>query len=246
MPDIAIVVGTYGAVPYVHLQLESWRRFAGECPLIVHDDCSPQAETLRGLCQNYGAEFYSAPKRFSKVRTDGFVVWYNGDHHCWPIGAEFASRHGCEWLVKISRRYLLILPWLEQFRALIAKDAFPAWSGWDEDNGYGFVLWLAALNVRRLSRAITEIAAFVQDDRNDHPERFVHDCIRRATDFDRPSYSGSRNCVGHWPLATCERAFRHPPDRLCHHYRENRCYAAVARAWGPDYDENDFAIGSGQ
>ena len=59
MPDIAIVVGTYGAVPYVHLQLESWRRFAGECPLIVHDDCSTEAAALRGLCQNYGAEFYT-------------------------------------------------------------------------------------------------------------------------------------------------------------------------------------------
>ena len=102
MTDTAIVVGTYGTAPYVHLQLESRRRFAQDCPMIVHDDCSPHGQRLETLCQAYGAEFYSTPQRLDRLSADGgHLVGYNGDHDCYPIGADFAARHGCRWLVKI-------------------------------------------------------------------------------------------------------------------------------------------------
>jgi hypothetical protein len=245
MIDTAIVVGTYGTAPYVHLQLESWRRFAADCPLIVHDDSSPDRPRLENLCNRYGAEYYSTPQRLDRLSADGgHLVGYNGDHDCYPVGADFAARHGCRWLVKISRRYVLTLPWLEQLRTLIAGEPFPAWSGWDEGSGYGFVTFLIAMDVQRLALAIAELRDFVQAGRHAHPETFVHDCIERATAVKRPSYHGSRDCVGHWPLATIEREWWWPPDRVCHH-DQFRSYAAVARAWGLDYTAEDFYVGPG-
>ena len=45
-PKVAVVVGTFAAVPYVHLHLEARRRFYPEVPLLVHDDGSPKSAEL--------------------------------------------------------------------------------------------------------------------------------------------------------------------------------------------------------
>ena len=44
---VGLVVGTFAAVPYIHLHLEARRRFYPHVPLLVHDDASPAR-------QNYG------------------------------------------------------------------------------------------------------------------------------------------------------------------------------------------------
>lgn len=51
---IGMIIGTFAAVPYVHLQLEARRRMYPEVPLLVHDDSSKQQERLRKLCAEYG------------------------------------------------------------------------------------------------------------------------------------------------------------------------------------------------
>ena len=56
---IGLVVGTFAAVPYVHLHLEARRRLYPHVPLLVHDDASPKQGELRRLCEEYGCEFES-------------------------------------------------------------------------------------------------------------------------------------------------------------------------------------------
>ena len=46
-PRVEATVGTFAAVPYIHLQLEARRRLYPHVPLLVHDDGSPvRAEVL--------------------------------------------------------------------------------------------------------------------------------------------------------------------------------------------------------
>ena len=250
----AIIIGTYGNPPYVHLQLESCRRLASECPVLVHDDCSPQQHALRELCCRYGVDYCSTPQRLNRVNAAGHLIGFNGDHDCYPAGLRFAETRGADLLVKISRRYLLILPWVEQLELLASESQFATFSGYDERTGYGFVTYLVAFNVRRWldSGVVTELDEFIREGRDAHPETYIHDlaekvhnrAVRPATrrwQAAHPPHSGSRGCYGHWPLATVERSFWWPPDRVCHH-DQLRAYSTVARSWGLPYDEEAFVL----
>jgi hypothetical protein len=62
-PTVGLIIGTFAAVPYVHLALEAWKRNYREIPVLVHDDSSPKYEELRVLCASYGASFLSNSKR---------------------------------------------------------------------------------------------------------------------------------------------------------------------------------------
>ncbi len=48
---VGVVVGTFAALPYVHLQLEARRRRWPGVPMLVHDDASPQQADLSALCR---------------------------------------------------------------------------------------------------------------------------------------------------------------------------------------------------
>jgi cephalosporin hydroxylase len=54
---IGLMVGTFAAVPYIHLQLEARRRLYPHVPLLVHDDGSTKRDDLQRLCAEYGCEF---------------------------------------------------------------------------------------------------------------------------------------------------------------------------------------------
>jgi hypothetical protein len=58
-PAVGLVIGTFAAVPYIHLALESWRLNYPAIPLLVSDDGSPNRDELHALCQRYGADFVS-------------------------------------------------------------------------------------------------------------------------------------------------------------------------------------------
>jgi hypothetical protein len=89
-----IIIGTYGSLPYVHLQLESRRRFYSQVPCIVADDCSPQADALKTLAQAYGAEFYCNPNRLGHSRGD------------WSYFQRGLSVANTLYLLKLSRRFI--------------------------------------------------------------------------------------------------------------------------------------------
>jgi len=55
-PEPGLVVGTFAAVPFVHLQLEAHRRLYPHVPILVHDDASPCGAQLRRLCTDCGAD----------------------------------------------------------------------------------------------------------------------------------------------------------------------------------------------
>ena len=103
-PQIALVVATFAAVPYVHLQLEARRRFYPEAPLLVHDDHSPYAGELESLCRSYGADFEQNGTRLPPSK---------GDLSAFVGGLAWAHEQGAGLLVKLSRRFVPTMRWVD-------------------------------------------------------------------------------------------------------------------------------------
>lgn len=136
-PSVGLLIGTFGSVPYVHLHLESRRRWYPDVPALVHDDASPHADALRALCARYGAEFRTTPERRGH---------YNGDLAAFRCGFEWAEGHGLELLVKMSRRFLPLVDWVPELQTLAWATQYATYTNRNGD-GFGFRTECIALHV---------------------------------------------------------------------------------------------------
>lgn len=112
---VGVVIGTYGAVPYVDLQLHYLKNINGIDKVLVHDDCSPQKDALKSLCDSYGAEFYTTPHNMWHMSLVGSI----GDENCFYEGLKWAKQNGIDILVKLSRRMLPCYRWIDGFKQLV-------------------------------------------------------------------------------------------------------------------------------
>lgn len=112
----ALVIGTFGSVPYVHLQLEARRRLYPALPLLVHDDASSSTDALRDLCASYGAAFET-----NGLDQGGRLTKGSGDLSTFVGGLQFAAEQGARLLVKLSRRCVPI----RDFRRSLRRAAGP-------------------------------------------------------------------------------------------------------------------------
>ena len=114
-PKTGVVIGTFAAVPYIHLQLEARRRFYPQVPLLVHDDGSNKSGELRALCDKYDCDFESnttrQPPRVGDLTTFVGGLWW-------------AQHRGLDVLLKVSRRWVFLVDWQPSLAAL-ALHPFP-------------------------------------------------------------------------------------------------------------------------
>ncbi|MDR3709575.1 MAG: hypothetical protein P4L33_14845 [Capsulimonadaceae bacterium] len=108
-PRIGVVIGTYGSVSQIRLQLETRRQFWPGIPVLIHDDSSPEAEELRRVCDEYGATYYTTP-----VRVGSGV----GDMASIVNGLDWAHENGIDLLVKLSRRFVICHDWTDHLMRL--------------------------------------------------------------------------------------------------------------------------------
>jgi hypothetical protein len=236
-PLLGIVIGTYGSVPYVHLHLEAWKHFAPDACLLVHDDCSSVRRELKALCDRYGAEFRSTRQRYGGYYGDGMAI---------SNGLTWAKQSELAWLVKFSRRFVPILPWLPQFQRLIMSD-YATMSGSCSDVGYGFVTNCVGFQVNAWFEVASTIGRCMRQRPPWHPETFFHNLAKRLHEGRRelvlqyetmhPKKKG-HEAYAEWALAVDD--FQRRPERLW--YRPNDChdYATVARCWGLSYSPSEF------
>lgn len=130
---IGVVIGTYGALPYIDLQLHYLKNVNGINRILVHDDCSPQKEVLKNLCDSYKVDFYSTENNMWHMSCVGSL----GDENCFFEGLKWAKQNKLDILVKISRRLIPCYRWIDDFKKLIkisdgltfssycVKDRFP-------------------------------------------------------------------------------------------------------------------------
>ena len=125
--NVGLVVGTYGGLPYVHLQLESRKRFYPQVPVLVHDDASDKHHDLLMLCQDYAVEFETNHLEGQCKRNNlGHQV---GDLSVFVGGLTWASQHGLEVLVKVSRRFIPLTNWVPALQRLATESRGATFAG---------------------------------------------------------------------------------------------------------------------
>lgn len=240
-PSVGIVIGTFAATPYIHLQLEMRRRHYGSVPLLVNDDGSPAGDRLRGLCRDYGADFDSNPRRLRRQV---------GDLSAFCHGFAWAEQLELEILVKLSRRFITCHNWIPALQALAFESQMPTFSQCCDHFNFGFRTECIAVHCRswRNSGAVERIRGHVERDEPVFVEGFVHQLARdtaavgcaRARQYVRlyPRLP-DRDGYAPWPIMADRRVTR-LPDVLWHDCDCPIDYYRIARLCGLNYGIEDF------
>ena len=243
-PKIGLVIGTYGALAYVQLQLEARQRLYPHIPMLVHDDGSPQSDELSRLCADYGADFESAAERSKHQHGDLLAI---------IGGFLWAKANGVDLLVKMSRRFVPLINWTEELARLAMESQYATYSSWTTTWNFGFrtecvgfavKVWMDLALVDHMRRKYLSGSSLLV-------EQFVHDLARVAAgcncidalDFDnrvgeRPY---ERNGYVVWDFIGDDRAS--PNGRfLWHNSAELSEYFRLSKKWGLRWEEEDFDL----
>lgn len=242
-PSFGIVIGTFAAVPYVHLHLEACRRFYPDVPLLVHDDGSPVSARLAELCREHGADFERNTERFPPCQ---------GDLSAFAGGFLWARGRGVEVLLKLSRRFVPISDWRPSLTTLALESQYATYNAWTTSFNFGFRTECVAMAVGEWFRLmlVAEIAKRITEPGEPFVEGFIHDLARRAARFNcqaareydarvgqRPP---DKNGYAVWEWMGGDRRAR-SENFLWHNCAQPRDYHALGKQWGLPYSPEDYA-----
>lgn len=225
----AIVIGTFSAVPYIHLQMESCKRFAPDCPVLVIDDASSDAPKLREICDQYGAEFFQRPVRLGHE---------DGDLAIYPRAISFAKGAGADLLVKISRRWIWVSPWLDQIEGLRESSKAPTFSNICTAEHYPFRTECVAFGVSEwsgYSKFREDIISVLRKGANDcNVECWMHERVKEMI-------GAEEFTLGYlpWPMLGWS-TMAPSKNRLWWRTNSFSDYASKAEEWGLPYRAADF------
>jgi hypothetical protein len=239
-PKVGIVIGTYGSVAYVHLQLETAQRHYPDLPILVRDDGSPQYMELNDLCMQYKVEFSTASVR-SRQRPDGRL----GDLAVFWHGLLWAKRQRLDLLVKISRRWIISENWVPGLVELAARTQYPTYTNECKHYRFGFRPEFIALHVR--SWCCKEILSHMKErmEQGDLklPEEYLHDMALIAHQRNRCSVNDAwekehgnqdRGGYGVWEALGQDR-HAVPASVIWHDQHPPEVYLAKAQEYGLPY-----------
>jgi hypothetical protein len=241
-PKIGLVVGTFAAVPYVHLQLEARRRLYPDIPMLLHDDCSPHGGELEKLCTAYSVECASTLARFPM---------HKGDLSAMAGGLAWARGQSLDILVKMSRRFLPLKPWADDLATLAMTSQYATYSSWTTSYNFGFRTECIGFAVEEWFTLglFDQIIDAIRAPEAPFVEGFIHGLARHAAarntqaarTFDEAVGRRPRNRGGYaiWPFMGTDR--RAPTSNfLWHNWATPEDYAAQARQWDLPYQAADF------
>lgn len=241
-PRLGLVVGTFAALPYIHLQLEARRRFYPAIPILVHDDCSARQKQLVKLCKKYGADFESNAERMPP-----FV----GDLTAIAGGLLWAEEKGLDILLKVSRRWVFQADWAGDLRRLAVASRYATFSSYTTSYDFGFRTECFGMSVKAWANPpiFAELAEPIRNRRSVFVEGFVHNLARKIESYqsepadawqsDHPM-PHARSGYALWDLMGTDRQSR-SANYLWHDCDHPSDYHRVAHEWGLRYAESDFA-----
>lgn len=239
---VGLVIGTFAAVPYVHLQLEARKRYYPTIPVLVHDDGSPKAEEIARLCEQYGADFEKNSPRFTMCK---------GDMSVFVGGIRWAKQNGIELLLKLSRRFVPMMDWTASLIALAKRSQYATFCAHTTTFNFGFRSECVGMSVKAWGDGwcIDEILAGILRPGTPFVEGFIHNIARRlsarngaaARTYDqivgeRPH---ERNGYAPWDYMGTDRGSR-SPGFLWHNSSGPSEYHTLACQWGLDYPLEAF------
>jgi hypothetical protein len=238
---VGIVIGTFAAVPYVHVALECRKRLYPDIPLLVNDDGSPEAPKLRALCRQYGAFLI-----VNKGRKRPGV----GDVSAFVHGLEWAAPRKLEILVKLSRRFIPLYNWVPQLQELAWRTQYATYSNECRYFQYGFRTECMAMHVEswRHSEVFERMRELVRRNEPAFVEGFVHNLARAIhlhncdanRDYERRyPRPPDKDAYGLWDITGTDRTLRRP-HVLWHDCDGGVDYNRIAKLLGLPYSTIDF------
>jgi hypothetical protein len=242
VPRMGMVVGTYAAVPYVHLQLEARKRFYPTAPLLVHDDGSHKSTELHSLCELYGCDF-----EFNETRQPPTI----GDLTAFFGGLLWAKFRSLDLIIKVSRRWIFRTDWTFSLAALAVQSQYATFSSYTTSFNFGFRTECVGLAMRAWTRehVLTDLAGSIEKGQSVFVEAHIHEHARqferqntRAAEQWRQGHPMPSDRTGYalWTLLGTDRCER-SPFFLWHDSCGPQDYYTLAREWGLPYTPDDFA-----
>jgi len=242
-PSIGLVIGSFAAVPYVHLHLEARRRFYPHVPALVCDDGSRFERELAGVCQEYGAAFARNPARLRRTV---------GDMSAYVRGLDWAMESGIEILVKMSRRFIPLHDWTAGLSRLAIGSGMATFSQSCDHFNFGFRTECIGFhaNTWRVSGALARMREQVERNEPVFVEGFIHQLARRiaaehassaAREYTREHpRPPDRDGYAPWEIMPDRRTTARA-DLLWHDCDDPVDYWQAAAAYGLPYALEEFA-----
>jgi hypothetical protein len=235
------VIGTYAALPYMHLQLEARRRLYPDVRTLVHDDGSKQGAAIEALAHEYGAEFVTHPVRHHH---------HLGDLSIYPVALAWAERRNLRFLLKVSRRWIWQVDWRADLLELLESTEAPTVSNFTESYAFGFRTECVAFDVRRWNCEVflEDCQARIEAREHVFVENYIHIWAQRFSDTGTERWHAwqkanpvpeERRGYAPWALmGTCRQSKY--PTRMWHDSEHPVEYGRLAQEWGLPYSEEDF------
>jgi hypothetical protein len=123
MTNSALVIGCYRDASVVEASVRYARKNCGpDVPILLHDDTHGEhrkrcESRLRSVAGQFGCEYYHTPQALGHA---------GGDMSAFSHGLRFAHRFGCDFLVKLSQRFLIDVPnWINTARSTMRRLMLP-------------------------------------------------------------------------------------------------------------------------
>ena len=244
-PRLGLVIGTFAAVPYIHLQLEARRRLYPDVPTLVHDDGSPVRDDLLSLCAQYGVDFESNSQRLPYANHLGDLSTFLG-------GLQWAKSKGIELLLKLSRRWLPLSDWTDDLITLAMESQNATFSNHTISYGFGFRTECLGMAVSRWAtdRVFESIIARMVTGEDVFVEGYIHqfamefdlaNCMTAQLWNERHPLPPDRRGYAPWAWMGTDRCYASPSaGYLWHNSHPPTMYAQQAQTWGLPYTNADF------
>ena len=236
-PLIGMVIGTFGTVPYIHLQLEARRRFFPHVPCLINDDASSNGPELFRLTKEYVCNFHSNDTRLHHSL---------GDVSVFVNGLKWARSNGLDILLKVSRRFIFLTDWTQSLSALAKESQFPTFCNFTSSFGFQFRSEAAALSVKLWSTEILrELNYATAKGKTIDVENVLHNMAKKCEQnicLQATQWRSDNHCnrgYAEWQLLGTDR-MRPSMNYLWHDWAGFDKYALLAQSWGLPYSLDDF------
>lgn len=238
---IGMVIGTYAAIPHIHMQLEAHRRFYGHIPLLVHDDNSPVADRIHELCNQYDCSF-----EVNTSRHTHFI----GDLTVFIGGLKWAEARHLDILLKLSRRWIFVMDWSKSLHEIAMNSQYPTISNFCRHFRLPIRTECIALSVKKWADPVFYRPALdkisyqsvgVEDMIHKISLQIEGGCCNQAIRWRASQPMAPKGGYALWDIMGSDRVQYRGSNFLWHDSHRPNEYAALANAWGLPYSANDFA-----
>lgn len=250
-PSVGVVIGTYGSVPFIDLQLHFLVNVNGITNVLVCDDCSTEQTELKILCDSYGVDFYSSPTKLFNKDFIGIL----GDNNAFFEGLKWAKSKNIELLVKLSRRLIPCFNWKKSLIDLALKTDASTFCSFCTKEQFNFRTECVGMNVDIWTKnyPLHCLAFTIENEMTVFAEFWFHELAKTLSGnnfsekwlkYVRDNKHGYlKSGYAHWYdiLGTCKLTNDGRPDVFWHAYNTIEDYYNLSKKiFGNKYTLEDF------